>query len=118
MITIVTELHDWVPVVVFTYGDIFQSKLNELLSNIKVVDIYIDDILIISKYNCPKHIEQLRVIFARINNAVLKFNAKRCSLGLKVIPYLGYIITWEIIKSDPKNYKVSWILLYQQIQTK
>ena len=35
--------------------------------------------------------------------AGLKFNAHKCSFGLKEIPYLGYVITREGIKPDPKK---------------
>ena len=44
--------------------------------------------------------EDLRLILARLRNSVLKSNAKRYSLGLKGIPYLGYIITQEVIETD------------------
>ena len=33
----------------------------------------------------------------------LKANAHKCSFGLKEIPYLGYVITREGIKPDPKK---------------
>ena len=29
----------------------------------------------------------------------MKVNAKRCSFGLKFIPFLGFIITWERVKT-------------------
>ena len=33
----------------------------------------------------------------------LKYNAPKCSSGLKDIPYLGYVITQEGIKLDPNK---------------
>ena len=50
-----------------------------------------------------KHIEQLRTIFGRLHDAGLKVNDPKCSFGLKEIPYPGYVITQEEIKSDPKK---------------
>ena len=44
----------------------------------------------------------------RFQKARLKVNASKCSFGLKEIPYLGYVITIDGIKSDPK--KVQGIL--------
>ena len=48
------------------------------------------------------------IIFVRLRAAGLKVNAPKCSFGLKGIPYLGYVITREGIKPDPK--KVQWIM--------
>ena len=39
-------------------------------------------------------------MFARLHKYQLKVNDKKCSFGLKVIPYLDYIITQEGIKPD------------------
>ena len=47
--------------------------------------------------------DQHRIIFVRLRAAGLKVNAPKCSFGLKEIPYLGYVITREGIKSEPKK---------------
>ena len=47
--------------------------------------------------------KQLILIFGRLRAAGLKVNAPRCSFGLKDILYLGYVITREGIKPDPKK---------------
>ena len=39
----------------------------------------------------------------RLCDACLKVNAPKFSFGLKKIPYLGYAITREGIKPDPKK---------------
>ena len=69
-----------------TLGDIFQSKVDKLLGDIKGVKMYIDDILVLSKDCFRNHIEQLEMIFGRLRAAVLKINAPKCSFGLKDIP--------------------------------
>ena len=43
------------------------------------------------------------MIFFRLRDAGLKDNAPKCSFGLNEIPYLGYVITREGIKHDPKK---------------
>ena len=43
------------------------------------------------------------IIFGRLRAAGLKFNAPRCSFGLKDIPYLGYVIKREGVKPDPNK---------------
>jgi hypothetical protein len=84
-------------------GDIFQAKVNELLGDIEGLYAYIDDILLTTKGSFDEHLQQLRTCFQRFRNAGLKVNAKKCSLGLKEIPYLGYIITREGVVPDPKK---------------
>ena len=84
-------------------GDIFQAKVDDLLGDIEGVKTYINDILVLSKDFFTKHIEQMRIIFGRLRAASLKLNAPKCSFGLKEIPYLGYVITREGIKPDPKK---------------
>ena len=43
------------------------------------------------------------MIFGRLCAAVLRVNAPKCSFGLKEIPYLGYVITREGIKTELKK---------------
>ena len=40
----------------YASGDIFQAKVNELLSDIKIVKKYIDDIIVLINYFFIKHI--------------------------------------------------------------
>ena len=44
-------------------GDIFQSKIDKLLGDIERVKIYIENNLVPSKDDYPKHIEHPRDIF-------------------------------------------------------
>ena len=60
---------------IFASGDIFQAKLNELLSYIKGVNIYIDDILVLGKGILSLHIDQIIVIFYRL-----------CTTGIQPMP--------------------------------
>ena len=69
-----------------TPGDIFQSKVWGLISDIENVKTYIDDILVLRKDCFGNHIEQLRMIFGRLRTAHLKVNAHKCSFGSKEIP--------------------------------
>ena len=69
--------------VMYDLGDIFQAKVDELLSDIKGVKTYIDDILVLSKYFFVNHIEQLIMISGRLSASGLKVNAPKYSFGLK-----------------------------------
>ena len=107
MTTIVTEFgkfrYNRLPMGMCASGDILQDKIDKLLDKTEGVKTYIDDILILRKYCFRNHIEQLIMKFGRLCAARLKVNAPKCSFGLKEIPYLGYVITREGIKTDPKK---------------
>ena len=75
-------------------GDIFQAKVDKLLGDIKVVKTYIDNILVLIKDRLSNHREQMRIIFCRLLVLGLKVNSPKCSLVLKEIIYLGYVIRW------------------------
>ena len=96
MMMIVAEFgkfeYNRLPMGIWDSGDIFQSKVGELLSDIEGVKTYIGDILVLSKDWFTKHIAQMRTIFGRLHAAVLKVNSHKCSFGLKYITYLGYVI--------------------------
>ena len=77
------------------YGDIFQAKVYEILSDNKAVNKYIDDILVIGSGSFTQHIDQIRVFLDRLRATGLKFNDPNRSFALKDITYLDYIITWE-----------------------
>ena len=83
--------------------DIFQSKVDKLIVDIKGIKIYINDILVLIKDCFENQIEQLWIIFGRLRATFLKVNAPKHSFRLKDIYYLGYDITSEDIKHDPKE---------------
>ena len=61
------------------------------------------------------HLKLLEEIFRRFKSAGLKVNAPKCSFGLQEIPYLGYIISKEGLRPDPK--KVQGIVDLRKPQT-
>ena len=87
----------------YNSGDIFQAKVDEMLGDIEFVKICINDILVLSKERIYKHIEQPMIIFGRLCAAGLNVNSTKCSVVLKEIPYLRYVIPWEGIKTDPNK---------------
>jgi hypothetical protein len=87
----------------------------ELLGDIEGVKTYIDDILVINKGTFDDHLEQLDICFNRIQKAGLKVKADKCSFGPSEISYLGYIISREGIKPDPK--KIQGIMDMQRPRT-
>ena len=107
MMTIVTEFgkckYNRVPMGMCASGDIFQAKVDKLLSDIKSGKMYIDDLLVLNKDSFENHIDQMGIILGRLRAAGLEVNAPKWSFGLKEIPYVWYVITMEGIKPDPKK---------------
>ena len=109
MCTIVTEFGKFrykrLPMGVSCSPDIFQAKINELLGDVVGVKAYIDDLLAVTKGSFDDHLEQLEEIFHRCQKAGLKVNADKSFFGVNEIEYLGYIVTPEGIKPNPKKIK-------------
>ena len=107
MCTIVTEFGKYrykrLPMGVACSPDIFQAKIYELLGDIQGVKAYIDDILVIKRGSFDEHLQQLEEVFGRCQKAGLKMNAEKCRFGLNEIDYLGYIVTPNGIKPNPKK---------------
>ena len=85
--------------------DIFQEKMNELFSGLEYVRAYIDDLLILTTDNWDTHIQQLDVVFNRLQKAGLKVNANKSFFGRSELEYLGFWITRKGIMPLPKKIK-------------
>ena len=83
----------------------FQVKSDMIFGKYQPVKKCIGYIISNSKDNTPKHIYHIRFIFDRLKCVGLKVNTKKCSFGLKYIPYLGYLITQEGIENHPKKFQ-------------
>ena len=107
IITIVTEFgkfrYNRFPVVLWYSSEIFQAKVYYLIGEIEGGGGYIDDILVIRKLSPSQHIDYLIVVFASLSAAGMKFNDPKCSFGFNYIPFLGYIITQGVIRTDPNK---------------
>ncbi|MGA1256817.1 MAG: pol polyprotein, partial [Candidatus Nanopelagicaceae bacterium] len=88
--------------------DIFQEKMNELFEGFEFVRAYIDDVLCLTKGDFDDHLEKLERVFARLQRAGLKVNAKKSFFARSELEYLGYWITREGIK--PVTSKVEAML--------
>ena len=67
--------YNHLPIGIYALGDIFQDKVDKLISDIEGVKTYIDDILVLSKEGLSNHIYHIRVVFASLCTAGLKCNA-------------------------------------------
>ena len=97
------------PIGIACSPDIFQAKMSELMVTLEFVRAYLDDLLCITKGNLDDHLSKLRKVLIRLRCAGLKVNATKCSFCATETEYLGYVLTREGIKSQPK--KVQAILM-------
>jgi hypothetical protein len=88
--------------------DIFQSKMSELMAALEFVRTYLDDLLCITKGSLEDHLEKLRVVLTRLQDAGLKVNADKSKFCAYETEYLGYVLTRDGIK--PQINKVQSIL--------
>ena len=79
-------------------GYIFQSKVDKIIPDIEIKKK--DEILVLSKESLSKHIDRVSVIFVGLRDPGLKANSPKCSIRLKYILFLGYVITWYGIQPN------------------
>src|SRR6185369_7928272 len=80
----------------------FQRLMDEVLRGHlwKFVMVYLDDVIIYSD-TFEQHLEHLRVIFDRLEDAGLKLNPDKCSFVRKELEFLGHIVSNKGIRTDP-----------------
>ena len=70
---------------------VFQRTLESLLADIPNVCIFLDDILVTGKTE-QEHVENLRTVLQRLENAGLRLNQQKCELFRSSVTYLGHRI--------------------------
>jgi len=88
--------------------DIFQAKMSELMAALEFVRTYLDDLLCITRASLEDHLEKLKVVLTRLQDAGLKINADKSKFCAHETEYLGYVLTRDGIK--PQTNKVQSIL--------
>ena len=71
----------------------------------KNIEIYIDDMVVKSKTE-SKHVNDLRDIFRILRRHKLSLNASKCSFGVGLGKFLGYMITHFGIEVNLDQIKV------------
>jgi hypothetical protein len=84
--------------------DIFQEKINELMTGLEeVVRAYLDDILIITKGSYEDHLAQVDKVFKRLQKAGLQVNVGKSKFAVQELEYLGYWLTPNGIRPVAKK---------------
>lgn len=64
--------------------------------------IYLDDLIIFSK-TFDEHLEQLQLVFDRLQQHGLKLKPSKCQLVRKEVQYLGHLVSAEGVRTDPEK---------------
>ena len=83
--------------------DIFQENMTNLFRELEYVRKYIDDLLITTNSSFTDHLEKLSIVLAKLEKAGLKVNALKSSFYQPEVEYLGFLITRQGIKPQPKK---------------
>ena len=65
----------------------------ELMGFFEYVRTYLDDLLIISKTTFDNHLEKLRMVQSKLQEAGLQINADKLKFCALETEYLGYVLT-------------------------
>ncbi|CAJ0602666.1 unnamed protein product [Cylicocyclus nassatus] len=74
-----------------TAPGIFQQIMNKMVSGLRGVATYLDDILVCGRTE-EEHMENLLAVFARIADYGFRIRLEKCSFGKPEIQYLGFIV--------------------------
>ncbi len=76
------------------------------MASLEFVQAYMDDLLIITRKTLEEHLQKMETVLTRLCDAGIKVNTAKSSLCAHEIEYLGYILTREGIKPQPKKLQV------------
>ena len=84
-------------------GASYQRLLNKMFAEQlgRTVEVYIDDMLVKSLKGAD-HIRHLRQYFDVLNKYNMKLNLAKCTFGVTLGDFLGYIVTQRGIEANPK----------------
>ena len=87
-------------------GSTYQKMMTRMIDSLlgKNIEIYIDDMVVKSKM-VSEHLGDLRTIFEILRHYKLHLNASKCSFGVGLGKFLGYMVTHRGIEVNPDQIK-------------
>ena len=86
---------------------VFQRLMQKVLSGLNpeagpdFIAVYIDDMLIFS-HTVTEHLEHLRAVIQRIEEAGLKLKPTKCHFARSEVEYLGHLVTPKGLKTNQR----------------
>jgi hypothetical protein len=83
----------------------FQSVINKALHEYLdiFVTAYLDDVLVYSRGTLEEHIEHVKKVLRKLKECKLYLQPGKCEFHTKETDFLGFIISTEGVKMDPKK---------------
>ncbi len=91
-------------------ANIFQAQIMDLMTSLEFVQEYMDNLLIITRGTLDNHLQKMETVLTRLCDAGLKVNAATSSFYAHEIEYLGYVLSREGIKPQPKKVQAIFVL--------
>ena len=87
-------------------GSTYQRMMTRMFESLlgKNMEIYIDDMVVKSK-KVSEHLGDLQVVFEILRSYKLRLNASKCSFGVGLGRFLGYMVTHRGIEVNPDQIK-------------
>ena len=79
---------------------VFMAAMNDILSDLPFVTVYLDDILIFSKDEI-QHVSHVQTVLERLRQHKYYLKLSKCEFFKHEIRYLGHLVTPEGITPDP-----------------
>ena len=76
--------------------------MQEIFGTMEGVETIVDDLLIHGRAK-QEHDSRLRDVLAVARAAGLKFNMKKCRIGLSEVKYVGHVISKDGLKPNPER---------------
>ena len=81
---------------------IFQRTLDQLLSGLPGVAVFLDDVIIAAPSR-EQHESRLREVLGRLSDAGLRVNQSKCSFGVPSVTYLGYTVSADDVHTTEEK---------------
>ncbi|XP_046443918.1 uncharacterized protein K02A2.6-like [Daphnia pulex] len=82
----------------------FQRVMDDLFQDTPWVKCYLDDILIAGRTE-KEHWTRVEIVLQKLQEAGVRLQLEKCSFGVPEIPYLGFIVSKDGLKTSPEKIK-------------
>ena len=94
--------YQFLPMGISVASDIFQELMSSLFLDMENVKVYLDDILIFGS-EFKTHLKDINEVLTRLRTKGMQANHEKCEWFAREVEYLGYIISRDGIKPQPKK---------------
>jgi hypothetical protein len=91
------------PIGIAGSADIFQAEMENRMATLEYVRVFINGLLVITKGSLDDHLDKLKQVFIGLRDAGPKINATKSLFCAQETEHLGYILTRNGIKPQPKK---------------